>query len=304
MGGVCAIVVAFNPDIGRLRVVLDTLEQQVGRIVVVDNGSENFDDLGLLVARLSNAVLLALGQNLGVGAALNRGIEVASADKFDAVLLMDQDSVPSTTLVSDLMRTLESVLLLERRVAAIGPRFVDRHSGGLSHHIVFSGWRIKRIECNSVSERVEVDFLITSGSLILISTLEVVGRFDESLFIDHIDTEWMLRARYHGFHVYGDCRAIMEHDLGEFRRQMWFLRQRDIPIHKPFRYYYMVRNSLLLRRLPHASVSWRRIDALRLLKIAVFMCWFHPQRWAVCRMMLDGLRDGLRGRTGKRKVEV
>jgi rhamnosyltransferase len=301
---VCAIVVAFNPDLDRLRVVLDKLTSQVERIVIVDNGSANLGGLGALVAGLSNGVLLAARRNLGVGAALNRGVEVARAAEFDAVLLMDQDSIPSVTLVSDLVNTLQYVSSVGRRVAAIGPRFVDRHSGNLSQHVVFSGWRIKRVECGASSESVEVDFLITSGSLIPMSTLRVVGVFDEKLFIDHVDTEWVLRARSQGFHAYGDCSATMEHDLGEFRQRIWLGRRREIPIHKPFRYYYIVRNSLLLRRLPHASAVWRRVDAIRLVKVAVFMALFHPQRMTVCHMMIHGLRDGLRGRTGKRNVEM
>lgn len=55
---VCAIVVAFNPDLDRLRVVLDKLTSQVERIVIVDNGSANLGGLGALVAGLSNGVLL------------------------------------------------------------------------------------------------------------------------------------------------------------------------------------------------------------------------------------------------------
>ncbi len=294
-----SIVVTFNPDPKRLVVVLSILYRQVERIIVVDNGSANSDEIATIVAALPNGTLLTLKRNLGIGAALNLGISEVRADGCDAVLLMDQDSIPSETMVSDLSRGLLHLLARGSKVAAIGPRFIDRQSGSLSRHVAFAGWRVGRIDCHSPEPPVEVDFLITSGSLIPLDALSTVGPFNEGLFIDHVDTEWVLRAQAKGYHVFGDCTAVMEHDLGEWRRRIWLGRWREVPIHKPFRYYYIFRNSIWLRRQPQASAAWKRVDATRLVQIFGFMTLFHPQRLTVLRMMVRGLRDGLRGRMGK-----
>ncbi len=299
MAKVCAIAVTFNPDLRKLERMLLALAPQVGRVVVVDNGSANVGEVAVLVASTSGARLLSLGRNLGIGAALNRGVDEARRELVDAVLLMDQDSVPSSTMVADLERGLEAASKGNvRGVAAIGPRFRDGVSGNLSRHVVFSRWRVGRVDCFSAEEPVAVDFLITSGTLIPVNALAAVGPFDEGLFIDHVDTEWVLRAGAKGFQTFGDCVAIMEHDLGEYRKRVWALRWREVPMHKPFRYYYIFRNSLWLRRQPHASSAWRRADATRLVQIFVFMLVFHPNRWTVFKMMLNGARDSLRGRMG------
>ncbi len=279
--------------------VLSSLSRQVDRVVAVDNGSANSTELALLVETFTNGRLLPLGRNLGIGAALNHGVSEARAAGCDAVLLMDQDSIPSATMVSDLSRGLLHLLAHGPKVAAIGPRFIDPESGSLSRHVAFAGWRVGRIDCHSAERPVEVDFLITSGSLIPLDALSTVGPFDEGLFIDHVDTEWVLRAQAKGYHVYGDCTAVMEHDLGEWRRRIWLGRWREVPIHKPFRYYYIFRNSIWLRRQPQASSAWKRVDATRLVQIFGFMTLFHPQRLAVLRMMVRGIHDGLRGRMGK-----
>lgn len=248
---------------------------------------------------LPNGTLLHLGRNLGIGAALNYGVSEARSAGCDAILLMDQDSVASETMVSDLSRGLLRLLARGIKVAAIGPRFIDRESGNLSRHVAFAGWRVGRIDCHSPEQPVEVDFLITSGSLIPLDALSTVGPFDEGLFIDHVDTEWVLRAQAKGYHVFGDCTAVMEHDLGEWRRRIWLGRWREVPIHKPFRYYYIFRNSIWLRRQPQASAAWKRVDATRLLQIFGFMMMFHPQRLAVLKMMIRGIRDGTKRRMGK-----
>jgi rhamnosyltransferase len=296
---ICAIAVTFNPDPHRLGAVLSALGPQVGQIFVVDNGSSNRAELVALVASLPNAGLLELCRNMGIGAALNRGVDAARAANFDAVLLMDQDSIPSSTMVADLARGLRLLSSRDDAVAAIGPRFLDRHSGNLSRHVVFGGWRVGRADCMSPNKPVVVDFLITSGSLIPMEALRAVGPFDEGLFIDHVDTEWVLRAQAKRYRAYGDCTAVMEHDLGEYRRRVWLGRWREVPIHKPFRYYYIFRNSIWLRGQPHASAAWKRVDAMRLAQILGFMVIFHPRRLTVLSMILRGLYDGLRGRMGK-----
>ncbi len=296
---VCAIAVTYNPELERLRQVLCALQPQVGRIIVVDNASSEADRLADLVESISGCELLRLPTNQGLGLALNRGAQQARRGNCGALLLMDQDSIASPTMVGDLLRGLHALQQGGAAVAAIGPRFRDRHSGNLSRHVVFAGWRVGRVHCAHAAQPVRVDFLITSGTLIPLSALDRVGAFEEALFIDHVDTEWVLRAQHQGMQVFGDCAAVMEHDLGEYRQRFWLGRWREIPMHKPFRYYYIVRNSLWLRRQRHASRAWKRVDATRLLQILLFMAMFHRERWSVLRMMMQGAWDAWRGRMGR-----
>lgn len=294
-----AIVVTFNPDLNRLVKVLSSLQAQVKHIQVVDNGSANADQLAAAAASIPSVDLLRLERNFGVGVAFNHGIDAALAAGCEAVLLMDQDSIPLAGMVSNLLLGLERLRARNASVAAIGPRFIDRRTGNLSRHVIFAFWHVGRVDCLSLDQPVKVDYLITSGSLVPAEALRAIGPFDENLFIDHVDTEWVLRAKSKGYLAYGDCAALMEHDLGEFRRRIWLWRWREVPIHKPFRYYYIFRNSIWLYGMPHASAAWKRVDAMRLLQIVVFMTIFHPQRWAVLRMIVRGMLDGLHKRMGK-----
>lgn len=297
------IIVTFNPDINRLHTVLDSISPQVEMVLVVDNGSSNSNELQLVIEMFSTVYLLSVGRNLGIGAALNIGVKAIYSAAFDAILLLDQDSIPSDTMVQDLVCGLHQKIHSDITVAAIVPRFIDRHNGHMSRHVKFAGWRVARVDCKSKKQPVEIDVLITSGSLIPIDVLQKIGKFNENLFIDLVDTDWVLRAQYLGLHVYGDCNATMEHDLGENRRRIWFGRWRDVPIHKPFRYYYMFRNSIWLRKQPHARAEWKHIETLKLLQMFSFMMIFHPQRCLTLRMMLLGIWDGLCGKTGKLELE-
>ena len=121
---------------------------------------------------------------------------------------------------------------------------------------------------------------------------------DDRLFIDHVDTEWFLRAKSMGFQAIGACHAIMTHNLGETRKRFWLFRWRAIPKHAPFRYYYIFRNSMLLLRRGYVDQGWRRCELLRLLKLFFVFGMFMAPRIKHVKMMMFGIRDGLRGRYG------
>lgn len=291
--GVVAIVVSYEPNLEHLSKVLTAIASQTDHVVIVDNGSRQ--GVGGLLSALNDPRLqfLPLGKNLGIAAAHNAGIRWAKDRGSKYILLMDQDSVPDPGMVASLRSAHELLESTGNRVAAIGPRFRDSDSGRLADHVIFGKWRVERVLCPQGQRVVKVDFLISSGSLIRIETLNAIGGMDEALFIDQVDTEWVLRARAKGYLTWGHCDAVMVHSLGESRRRIWLGRWREVPIHKPFRYYYIFRNSLLLQRRDYPCREWKRVDRIRLLQLASFILLFHPQRLEALWMMSRGLWSGL-----------
>jgi rhamnosyltransferase len=124
---------------------------------------------------------------------------------------------------------------------------------------------------------------------------------EEQLFIDHVDTEWFLRARARGFKAFGVCDAVMSHSLGSRTLRVWLGRWRHVPGHSPLRHYYIFRNSILLYRRPYAPGKWICNDVVRLLFMLAYYPLRTPPRLEHLRMMLRGAWDGLRGRAGKLK---
>jgi len=292
-----AVVVTFYPDAHQLLKNLRSIAKQVDKVLVIDNGSGLDASVTTQIHLIESVRLLALVENKGLGYAINAGIHEAKRLDAKYVLLFDQDSHPLPFMVTQLIKAYGDVK--KRKLAAIGPRFIDSDSGAVSQHIQFETTRIGRIPCPESAPYVRTDFLITSGSLIPLHVLDDIGPMDESLFIDHIDTEWCLRAKSKGYELLGDCEALMEHDLGEYRKRIWFLRWREVPVHKPFRYYYIFRNSVLLYRRDYIPWAWKRIDMIRLVQIVGFTVIFGPQRFQKIRMMLRGVFDGLRGKSGR-----
>ncbi len=291
-----AVIVTFNPDTDLLSRQIDALLNQVHTVWVVDNASVKRPELQAYGCQVNQ---INFPENRGVGSALNAGLAQALAYGASYALLMDQDSIPATDMVSHLQ---EMAVMAEKagmKLAAVGSSYGDDFQL-TQNGFVRLGWLgYVRTPCDGREACVEVDFLISSGTLMSLRALQSIGFMDESLFIDHVDTEWCFRAKAKGYRLFGACSARMVHSLGNERRRFWFGRWRIVSFHAPFRYYYICRNSLLLLQKPYLPWRWRIAECLRLLRVLYFYALFSEQRICCIKMMMRGLRDGLHGKTGK-----
>ena len=294
-----SVVVTYNPDPAILFHQLDSLKTQVGTIFLVDNGSLNAEDIVKTASSIRSTKLLFCEKNQGLGRAHNIGIQACRDAGHDAVLLLDQDTIPSNDMVSKLLLALNRLTQSSNKTSAVGARFIG-NSGHSSFFVQFSRFRFQKIHCtdSKYSTIIPADMLISSGSLIPMAAVDAIGNMDETLFIDHIDTDWFLRAKSLRWQAYGVCDALMEHRLGEKTLRVWFGRWRNLPIHLPFRYYFIYRNSILLRRRRYTDPNWRRADIIRLILIAVILPLSSNKTLTCFRMILLGITHGLKGKSG------
>ena len=297
---VASVTVTYNPDPKTLQRQLDQVSPQVGRVFLIDNGSSNTEEINRIAESIAHVRVILCQTNLGLGHAQNLGIRACRDEGMAMVLLLDQDSVPRSSMVETLLTALNELTQVGEKVAAVGARYTGSHTGHPSFFVQFKRFRFRKCFCNHAEsdQIIPADMLISSGSLIPIPALDTIGEMDEGLFIDHIDTDWCLRARSLNWQSYGVCNALMEHRLGEHTFRVWWGRWRYVSIHPPFRYYYIYRNSILLHRRSYADPLWKQADQLRLLLITVFVVLFSNQRFSCVKMIVRGVTDAIRCKTG------
>lgn len=291
-----AVVVTFNPERDVLLREFALLVPQVDKIWLVDNASAQ--SLAAWVSGLPCAEKLTLVQmsvNLGLGAAQNAGIQLAFAADASHVLILDQDSEPMPDMVDRLLAASDCLQSAGVRVAAVAPVYVDKVTGTRSGFVRLGWFDYKKQFVTPDQGPVEADFVISSGSLIPMGALDEIGLIDEDLFIDHVDTEWCLRALSKGFRLFGIPSAQMFHSLGNKRKRVWVLRWRNVPYHSPFRYYYMLRNGVLLQKRPYIPWKWRIGEFMRHWQMLLFFGFWGEGSFERLAMMLRGLRDGYKG---------
>lgn len=298
---VAAIIVTYNPDYAALLRGLSAIAKQVGFIVIVDNASRDF--LSWQVESFGKTLgieicIISLQKNVGLGAGFNMGVTKVKSLDFPFVILFDQDSIPHEGMIKLLGQAYKELSETNSCVAAVGPRFLNPENRELSNFAHFGRFSMLQVKCNSPNGIVQADFLISSGSYLSIEALDEVGYMDETLFIDYVDTEWCLRARSKGWLVYGVCNAIMEHSLGEKRWRYWLLRWRNIAQHRPFRYYYIFRNSLILSRRSYIQPNWARCMLIHNIMLAIYLVIATPNRVGNIKMIIQGIFDGIKRVSG------
>ena len=302
---VVAIVVSFQPKQLELFRLINAIRPQVANVVVVDNGSSpdksgTLDSIGTAVTET-----IRLGRNRGIGYAHNIGIRWAAARGATHVILFDQDSEPDSDMVEQLLAGEAKILARGTKLGALGPVYYDSRLDRTWPFYAVTRFGVRAQYCTEASRQAKVeipcDLLITSGSLIRLAVLDEIGMLREEFFIEHVDTEWSLRARFHGFALFGVCSARMLHTLGDSLLQLPFVR-RPVPLYRPQRYYYSFRNAVLLWQLPHAVLPWKLNELRRLAVRVLLLGIFAPDRWKRLSMMGLGLWHGLLGKSGKLEI--
>jgi rhamnosyltransferase len=295
-GSIVSVVVTYNPEPERFKALLASALPQIDRVVIVDNGSKAYALEWIRRLILPERVeLIELGLNVGIAAAQNVGIRRARDLGAAYVLLFDHDSIPEERMVETLMDVVLEKDSQGIKVAAVGPRYFDERQNNPPPFIEVKGLRVIRHACVTGQNCVPVSYVIASGSLIPLKTLDAVGDMREDLFIDYVDIEWGLRAATMGYQTFGVCNALMQHDLGD--APLTFMR-RSIPLHSPLRHYYLFRNAVLLYQQKNLPFKWKLGDAGRLLLKFGFYALYGEPRLAHIKMMSLGLFHGVCGRSG------
>lgn len=278
-----AIVITYRP--GELSGLLGPLAEQCERTIIVDN-TPGGADLAR-VAQAHGAELITLGENVGIAAAQNIGIERALDDGAEAVILFDQDSTPSKRMVSRLAEHLQG------DVAAVGP--VPREGDDVLVYTdhTFGPKRAEKIG----AEPLEVSFLLASGELISARALRRVGLMNAAWFIDHIDLEWGMRARRAGFRLLAIPAAPLDHRLGD--RTVKVPGRRVFHVHAPIRNYYLTRNTIRLIGSDLLPLPWRIRYIYWIARFAAVNILINPDRALRARYFARATCDGLRGRLGR-----
>jgi rhamnosyltransferase len=291
---IAGIVITFHPNQKTLIKLVNTLSAQLDHVLVVDNGSPEFASDWF--TGLANVELISLGDNFGIARAQNIGIKRAKQLDAGYVALFDQDSDLAPDTIPALMAAMSQLQADGKKVACVGPRYIDKRQNNPTPFIRIEGLRLVRETCKGLSDITPVDHLIASGSIIPMTTLDVVGGMAEDLFIDYVDLEWCERAKFKGYQTYGVCAAQMEHALGD--EPISFMGT-SYPARSSLRHYYMFRNAMWVYRQDYVRWNWKVVDGLRLLRKYVFYTLFAKPRSKHFWMMTKGMWHGLIGKMGK-----
>jgi rhamnosyltransferase len=296
---IIAVVVTYYPSLDALKILLEATFPQVSEIVVIDNTPQPDNSLLGELSQMKNLNFISLNENMGIAYAQNIGIEYAIKRSADCVLLLDQDSVPFADMVSKLLAKFQNG---SEKIAAVAPVTIDSRTKIKSYFMVSKfgfPFRYKPTKIPDAALLVNTGFVISSGSLISLRAILDLGGKRSGYFIDHVDTEWCLRARNFGYKLVGVHDAFLNHSLGDEVKLFWLFYTRYIPYHTPLRDYYMFRNTISCLRDIKGMVIWKFLLVSRLFQFCIYFLVFAPERLNRAHLILLGLYHGLIKKDGR-----
>ena len=287
---VCAVIVTYN--IGEpIHQCFNSIRHQVGHVILVDNASDEPTrrELDKLASQDSVTVILN-ERNEGIPHAFNQGVKWALDKGCRWVLTLDDDSKASPDMVERLLQAAEvSRQLGQDDVGIIGANAFDENSRSY-----LNGYR----PGDRGGKPIEMEHVISSGSMIAGRVFERVGLFDEALFAYYIDDDFCWRLRKAGFRIFLCPDAVLLHREGAKEARRWLGRRVFYDRLGNSARYYPTRNALYIMRKHPLGFAYCRDIIRRLVRDTVKVLLYDPERFSRLRFTLNGLADALRGRFG------
>jgi rhamnosyltransferase len=285
MVSIYCIIVCYRPEIARVIELCNGAIAGGAKVILVDNTEAPYLQDDKLPDGCS---LVALGFNSGVAYAQNVGVVKALAAGADILVFFDQDSKAGPGLLESLTGS-----LTVGNPEVVSPICIDDATNFVqpAERVNEYGFATK-VYGAETHARYPVDIVISSGTAATREVFDIAGTFDETFFIDFVDTEWCLRCRSKNIPIYVVPTAVMRHSIGFGLVRVGPF---TVLLHSPARCYYQIRNCFLLFRKSHVPRVWAVRQLLSVTLSRTLLLFFVKSRSSYLKSYLLAVRDGLKG---------
>lgn len=282
---VCCVIVTYN--IGeKFYNCFNSIYTQVEQVVIVDNGSTK-ETLNVLdeISRSTTAKVIYNNENLGIAAALNKGIKFAEKNNYEWVLTMDNDSVSTEGMVEAMLNTYSSISDDEKSiVATIFPNYIEMGIASVKEE------QVKSDKKPNGYEYIKVE--VASGNLVRTEVFNKVGYFKEELFIDLVDNDFCFRVLELGLKHIKAYNAVLLHSLGESRKKKLLFVSITSTNHSYIRRYYITRNRLYIwRRYKNIVPEIISEDKVVFIREIIKIMLLENDKYKKLKMIKKGYKD-------------
>jgi rhamnosyltransferase len=276
-----ALIVIYNPDEDVFQNI-DSFISEIDKLLIFDNSEMANTSCHKELSRRfpSKIEIVSKNTNVGIGAALNFGVQWALKNEYSWLLTMDQDSS-----FRDRTYFEEFALFSDKENVAV---FSPNHSGDLG------------TAGSSASNICDEIIVMTSGNILNLEIYRQVGPFTDKLFIDEVDHDYCLRSHLLGFRIVRFKNAFLNHSLGAPLVVDSYRGRYTASQHSPTRIYYITRNNLYIFQryfLQLPKFILRRVFNLLILYRDIVL--YHQDKRERIEKGLLGVFHFIKGRYGK-----
>lgn len=283
----CGVVVWYNPDIEVVNNI-STYITELDKLYIIDNSYEMNMEIVDKIIDNNKIEYISLGGNRGLAYALNKGCNKAIDEGFDYILTMDQDSYFELNSVK-LMK--EFIKKSNKHYAIIAPNVKSVYIDELENK--------KKIAYTVLTEgkNKELIWVMTSGSMMCVKDFVEAGKFDEKLFIAHIDIDLGIALNNLGKKIIMLSDVVIYQTFGNSKPKKILWKVVHPSFANPVRTYYLFRNQVYL--LKKYGIKNYGIINVKLYKFIVKIILFEDKKLKKILMAIKGIFHGLSEKMGK-----
>lgn len=276
---IASVVILYNPTDENIKNI--SRQYDSDKLFVVNNGE----------SLINNKFNIINNKNKGgIAGGLNVGIKKAFESGFDFVFTFDQDSI----LPANFFHSMEK-FITNNDAELVCPNFFDVNSKTFATFFELHKFRYHVLSGHPLT----TDFAISSGMGISQKAWKCIGEFNEGYIIDHVDTEFCLRAKKLNIKIFINFDICLEHAIGNRIKKKLLGITFKPNNHNYIRRYYIIRNGIYLSVTNLFSYpGFFYLNALRTIHEIVCICFFEKDRKKKMTAVIKGIFDGVRLRLG------
>lgn len=224
---ICAVVVLYNPDKKVIKNIY-SYAQELDGLYIYDNSTQKNISIIEELKKIPNTEYLDKKNNNGLAKAFNEVAALARNAGYTWMVTFDQDSIAENGMINAMREFCDSSYC-DGNIAIITPVINDIDESKITQERYCTYF----------------DKVIQSGAMHNLKIMDMVGNYDEELFIDLVDYEFCTRCIVNGYKIVKLSNALLMHNQQDDLVEQIFVEGTEIFINKfsPDRYYYRLRNA-------------------------------------------------------------
>ena len=273
---------------------LKKLEYKNWKVILVDNES-NFEKINKIKSDFNKVEVIGSKANLGFASANNLGIKYAIKNKFEYVMLLNNDTEVNKKFLSPLLNSFQN----DNSLGAVQPLIMNYNNrakvwnaGGYLNN--FFGFPYTNKKLNNKNR--QIDWI--TGCCIVLKTkvIKKAGLIDEDFFAYYEDVDWSLRIKKLGYKLGVVESSVIFHHGTKSSNNSNF--EGDL---SPFVHYLNIRNHIYLVKKHSDKFNFIGVLFYQFLKILFYSIYFILRlRFSKLKMVYKGLNDGINNKQIKK----
>ncbi len=275
---ICCGVVIYNPELEEINNIIKKTNL-FEKIYIFDNSDRENGHVSL---EYDNIEMMSQNKNLGLSYAYHEICKKAKKSGYDYIMMFDQDSIISDRNINQMIELISD--------------FDDRDKVGVfSPKIIYNNQKNDTVDKGKFFE--EVDWCISSGSIINLTLYGNDICFDINYFIDRLDQDFCRQVKEKGYKVIRFNEIILKQQLGE----SIVIGKKVYSSHSVVRHYYMSRNRLYYNnKFSESNIK----SVLQVIKHLYWILKFEPDKVLKMKAVIKGINDYKKDNFGKIKGTI